>query len=49
MNELNILIEALNLATTKGAFNLQETEKILSAVIKLQNELKPKEVEEKNE
>lgn len=42
MNELNILIEALNLATTKGVYNLKDTETILNAIAKVKALLEDK-------
>jgi hypothetical protein len=40
MEHLNLLEEALNKATQKGAYNLKETEMIIASIIALRNQLK---------
>lgn len=47
MNEFNLIVEALNKATTKGVFNLQETEAILKAIVAVQEKIKEAENREK--
>lgn len=44
MKELEVIEAALNLATTKGAFNLQDTAAILNALHCIKEQLTPKEI-----
>lgn len=41
-NALEIVKQALNLATTKGAYTLEDTHKILIALESLEETIKPK-------
>lgn len=43
---LEVLENALNLATTKGAFNLAETNQIVNALMTLKSLIESKQVEE---
>lgn len=43
---LEVLENALNLATTKGAFNLAETNQIVNALMTLKSMIESKQVEE---
>jgi hypothetical protein len=45
MEHLNLLEEALNKATQKGAFNLKETEMIIISINSLRNKLNSDELE----